>query len=284
MSHAEITWHAHPEAWALALSLVAGYVYALRRLGPLFHPRPGDPAATRGQKLAFAGAIVTLLVTSASPLHDVGEDLLFSAHMIQHLLDVFVVPPLLLLGTPRWLAELLLRDNRVAQTVRSLSSPVFAAVAFNGMLMLIHWPQVVDWMVAHEGFHLSSHLVLFLTAMLMWLPVASPTPKIPRLSPPAQMGYLFLMTILPTVPASFLTFGESPLYKAYEAVPRLWGIDALTDMQYAGVIMKLGGGLYLWTVIAVLFFRWAAGEERAERAGHAGTPAEPAPEPSTTNR
>lgn len=261
---ADITWHLHPEAWVLALSLAGGYVYALRRFGPIFHPRPDEPAATVGQKVAFGAAIVTLLFTSASPLHDIGEDYLFSAHMIQHLLDVFVIPPLLLLGTPTWMADLLLRNPGVRGAVKKLSSPVFAGLAFNGMLMLIHWPQVVDWMVANEGFHVSSHLLLFLTALFMWMPVASPATHIPRLTVPAQMGYLLLMTFLPTVPASFLTFGESPLYQYYTTVPRLFGMDALTDMQVAGLFMKLGGGLYLWTVITVLFFRWAGREQAAD--------------------
>jgi putative membrane protein len=80
-----------------------------------------------------------------------------------------------------------------------------------------------------------------------------------------QMLYLFLQTILPTVPASFLTFGSKPLYSFYETVPRLYGWTALSDQQVAGLIMKLGGGFYLYTIIAVIFFRWNRDEERAER-------------------
>ena len=71
----------------------------------------------------------------------------------------------------------------------------------------------------------------------------------------------FLQSILPTVPASFLTFGTTPLYHFYEHVPRLWGLSAITDQQIAGVIMKVIGGLYLWLVIVVVFFRWYSREE-----------------------
>lgn len=42
--------------------------------------------------------------------------------------------------------------------------------------------------------------------------------------------------------------------------PRLWGLDEVTDQQIAGLLMKLGGGVILWTVITVTFFRWAAAE------------------------
>jgi hypothetical protein len=32
----------------------------------------------------------------------------------------------------------------------------------------------------------------------------------------------------------------------------------------AGLIMKIGAGLLLWTIIAVVFFKWAADEERKD--------------------
>ncbi len=97
----------------------------------------------------------------------------------------------------------------------------------------------------------------------------------PRLQPLPQMFYLFLMTLLPTIPTAFLVFGTAPLYPAYETVAMPWNVGVLDDMQVGGLIMKLGGGFYLWTVIAVKYFRWAGEQERAdrarrlERAGHA---------------
>ncbi|MCA1703539.1 MAG: cytochrome c oxidase assembly protein, partial [Actinobacteria bacterium] len=94
-----------------------------------------------------------------------------------------------------------------------------------------------------------------------WWPVLDPLPETRRLSQPGKMLYLFGQSILPTVPASFLTFGDTPLYHFYESVPRLWGIDALTDMRIAGLVMKIGGGLLLWTVIAIIFFKWNSDEE-----------------------
>ena len=80
------------------------------------------------------------------------------------------------------------------------------------------------------------------------------------------MLYLFLQTIVPTVPASFLTFNDRPLYRIYATFPRLWDISALTDQQTAGLIMKIVGGLFLWLVIAIIFFRWYESEERKEKA------------------
>jgi putative membrane protein len=48
----------------------------------------------------------------------------------------------------------------------------------------------------------------------------------------------------------------------YGTFPRIWGIDVLDDQLMAGLIMKLVGGMILWAVIAVIFFRWGAREER----------------------
>ena len=54
-------------------------------------------------------------------------------------------------------------------------------------------------------------------------------------------------------------------------------------MTIAGLIMKIGGGFLLWAIIAVMFFRWAAAEERAQggpypMAGRRPTPSDvPAP-------
>jgi putative membrane protein len=96
----------------------------------------------------------------------------------------------------------------------------------------------------------------------MWLPVLSPSEAIvPRLTPLPKLLYLFVQTIVPTVPSAFLTFGTEPLYAIYATFPRVW-FDAITDMQIAGLLMKIGGGMYLWLIITVLYFRWSADEER----------------------
>ena len=79
------------------------------------------------------------------------------------------------------------------------------------------------------------------------------------------MIYIFLQSIVPTVPASFLTLGDKPLYHSYVGLPHLWGVSSLEDQQIAGLIMKIGAGLFLWALIAVIFFRWAADEERRQR-------------------
>ena len=81
--------------------------------------------------------------------------------------------------------------------------------------------------------------------------------------------------VLPTVPAGFLTFAQTTIYEAYDTPLRLWGVSVANDQQMAGLIMKIGGGLYLWTIIAGVFFRWSARERAAGRTARVAA-AEPA--------
>jgi putative membrane protein len=76
------------------------------------------------------------------------------------------------------------------------------------------------------------------------------------------MLYLFLQSLAPTIPASFLTFGRSPLYPIYATFPRVWNIGPLEDQLIAGLVMKLGGGLLLWGFIVAIWFRWYARDTR----------------------
>lgn len=260
MPDATINWHPHAEVWALCLVLAVGYWAALRRWGPR-HVTPGEPAATRGQVLAFGAGVATLLVASDWPVHELAEERLLSVHMVQHLLMSLVAPPLLLAGTPGWLFRTLLRPRWLFGAVRALSRPFVALLVFNAFVALSHWPALVALAVRSEPAHFAIHAVLVLTALLMWMPVLSPVVEIPRLRYPGQMLYLFAQSIVPTVPASFLTFADTPIYPFYGIAAPLVGIDPVTDQRVAGLVMKLVGGFILWGFIAVLFFRWHRQEE-----------------------
>jgi putative membrane protein len=153
----------------------------------------------------------------------------------------------------------------VLPLVRPLVVPVVAFFLFNITLVGIHWPAAVEVMTSIPVAHFLIHSLLMVVAIVMWLPILSPIPEIPRLSAAPRMAYLFAHSLLPTIPASFLTFGSEPLYQVYAEAPRLWGIDAITDQTVAGLIMKLGGGAILWGVITVVWFRWYADEQRWDR-------------------
>lgn len=253
-------WHPHPDVWLLLGVLAGGYCYALRRVGP-GHVHPIERTATRSQVTLFMLGVLSMWFAADWPLHDLSERYLYSAHMLQHMVLSLVAPPLLLLGTPDWLVRALL-FGPLMRAARFASRPFYALVGFNVVIVLTHWPLVVDAALRSEPVHFGTHAVLFAAALAMWMPVLSPVLEIPRLPYPGQMVYLFLQSLVPTVPASFLTFSDHVIYRFYEAAPRLWGVSAATDQKVAGLMMKIVGGFLLWGVIAVLFFKWYGREQR----------------------
>jgi putative membrane protein len=254
-------WKPHPEVWALLVGIVALGFYATRVIGPKVVAR-GEPVVTRKHKLCFTAAVLLLWIAADWPMHDIGEDYLYSVHMVQHLIISFVIPPLFLMATPTWLARLvLLEDGFVSRQLRRLARPIPAAVLFNAVTVFLHWQTAVTESVKNGPFHYSMHLLLFASALLMWIPVAGPLPEL-RISLPAQMIYLFLQSVIPTIPGGWLALADKPVYKIYDRPYRLWHVSVLSDQQAAGVIMKLLGGFYLWAIITVLFFKWASRQEK----------------------
>ena len=256
------SWHPHVDTWLLVIALAAAYAVAVVRLGPR-HAAPGLPPVTKLQAVCFSLGVAAIWVASDWPVHDIAEELNYSMHMVQHLVLSMVAAPLLLLGTPAWMLRSILRPpSQLFRAVRFLSRFLPALIVFNVVLVLTHWPAIVDASLENHLLHFLVHALIFVSALIIWMPVLSPLPEIPRLSPPPRMIFLFLQSVVPTIPASFLTFGSSPLYHFYDGVPHLWGLSTLDDQRLAGLIMKIGAGLLLWMLIAVIFFRWAGEEDR----------------------
>jgi putative membrane protein len=253
-------WTPHPDVWLLVATIGAGYAFALRQLGPRLAPA-GTPVATRFQIANFSAGLLALWLASEWPVHDLGERYLFSVHMVQHTVYSIIAAPLFLMGTPTWLARWILSPRWLLRTVRYLARLIPATIIFNLVVIVTHTPLVVNASLRHAALHFAVHALIVVTSLLVWMPLLSPLPEVPRLQPLVRMLYLFLQSVVPTVPASFLTFGDHPLYKFYDKVPRLWNISALDDMRVAGLIMKIVVGFSLWITIAIIFFRWYNAEE-----------------------
>ena len=263
------SWTPHPEVWVIVLAALGVGRYVVRVLAPA-----AGEVIERPRKAAYLVAVAVLWISADWPMHDISEEHLYAVHMIQHLLITLVVPPLLLLATPEWLARRVTDPSRPA--LRRLLRPVVVGVVFNLLVAITHIPWVVNTSATNGIFHYVVHLVLFAAAMAMWTPVCGPFAEL-RLTALPKMFYLFAMSILPTVPAGFLTFAQSTIYEAYDNPVRLWGITVANDQQTAGLIMKLGGGLYLWAIIAGVFFAWSAGQRASEPSATDPPAGEPTP-------
>ena len=254
----------HPEVW-LIVAVIIGFSYWVARIIGPKAVALGEPVVTRRQKLCFAAAVLLLWAASDWPVHDISEEYLYGVHMVQHMLITLVIPPLFLLAIPEWLARLVVStDGTSGAWVRRLTRPVAVAVLFNALIAVTHLAPVVNFSIENGVFHYFVHLTVFLAAMLLWMPVVSPLPEL-RVGYPGQMLFLFLNSVLPTVPGAFLTVADHPLYRVYDHDVRLWGVSVVDDQQAAGLIMKLGGGFYIWAIIAFLFFKWVSTNETSLR-------------------
>jgi putative membrane protein len=253
----------HPDIVGLMLVLGGAYVLGIRLLGPRCAPIPSRPV-TRFEALCFASGLISLWLVLTWPVHDLAENYLFSAHMVQHLVIMFLAAPLLLLGIPGWLLRAVLGHGRLFRVVRVITRPVPAFVIGNSALILLHLPPLIQAQASNPYVHGLMHQYMLVAGLIMWMPVLSPLPELPRLNRLVQMLYLFLHSILPTVPGAFITFSDTPLYDHYKTTPRIWGMTPLDDQQIAGLFMKIGLGVSLWAIITVLFCIWQSDEERAE--------------------
>jgi len=256
-------FHAHPEVWVLVVGLVAAYVYMVRVIGPTAVEH--GPVVTKKQVTCFSLAMLIFWAASDWPVHDLAENYLYSVHMVQHLCMSYFLAPLALLAIPEWMARALIGNGRTYRVVRFITNPICAGVVFNGYVMITHIPGVVNASVSNALLHYSLHTVLVVTSLVAFMPVCGPIPEF-HMKPAGKMIYLFLESVVPTVPAAWLTFADGVVYKKYNIPVRVWGISVASDQQSAGAIMKLGGSVYLWTIIGVIFFRhFIRGQDREMR-------------------
>ena len=246
----------HPEVWILIAGVLLLARYAVKVIAPNF-VEPNEEIYTRKNFFAFWAALFALWFASDWPMHDISEEYLYSVHMVQHMIISLIVPPLLLTALPVWLTKAIFGTFSGDRTfTKKISNPIAAGVCYNLIVIVTHLPFAVNYSIESGAFHYFLHLAVFVSSLWMWLPIINPMKEY-RISLPTQMVYLFLMSVVPTVPAGFLTFAGGALYDAYDHQVRLWGIDITTDQQLAGLVMKLAGSIYLWVWIAARFFQWS---------------------------
>ena len=251
--------------WSTVFGLLA--LWALYEWRAAVHKRVDArqrPSAL--QRACFVAGLGAMFATLNGPLHDISDYYLFTGHMVQHLVLTFVTPPLLLLGTPGWMLRPALRARPVAAVARFVTVPRVSFVIFNLTLAAWHLPPMYNSAMFYHEVHIAQHLMFLVTAVIVWWPLLSPLPELPRLSYPGQMLYSFLMTLPMTVVSIFIVYSDHVLYPAYASAPRLWGLSPLEDQRLGGLIMWIPGGLFFYLLASVIFFRWVT-SQRDDRAG-----------------
>jgi putative membrane protein len=252
-----VEWSLHPSVVIGVATLGLLYLYAI---GPARRRHELGAPVERWRPLCFFAGLAVMLGSLNGPIHDLSDTYLFWVHMAQHLLLTLVLPPLLIAGLPGWLVERAVGRTAVRQGARILTHPVFAGTLFSGILLFWHTPSAYQLMMRNHSVHVLTHLMFMVAAVLVWWPVMSPAPSLPRLSPGMGMLYLFLVQLPMQLLGAIITFADRPLYPWYVAAPRTWGLSPLDDQKLGGLLMWIPGNLWIWGAMSVLFFRWAKKE------------------------
>jgi putative membrane protein len=215
---------------------------------------------------AFMGGLGALLLAISSPMAAF-DDLLLQVHMVQHMLLMFVAPPLLLLGAPqipllrglpviiaRPMLGPLLKSRTVRKLAELLAHPVVCWMALAVATWTWHAPGPYQLALRSEGWHEFEHGCFVAAAILFWWPVVQPWPSRARWPGWAMVPYLLLADVQNTVLSAILTFSDRVIYPYYETVPRLAGITPLNDQIMAGVIMWVPGSLIFLIPAVIIVF------------------------------
>ncbi len=212
----------------------------------------------------FGAGIVVLVLALVSPLHTLGDTYLFSAHMLQHMLLVLVVPPLLIKGLPPKLMRRALQIRWVGRTERILAYPLVAWLLGIGTICLWHLPVLYEGTLESHLVHVIEHLSFLVTSTIFWWPILNPVAE-RRLDHFRAIFYLIAATVVTSLLGVALSFAP-PLYPGYARpidlyglLPFLrneWGLSVAMDQQIGGMFMwVLGGPFYLCAVFGILA-RW----------------------------
>jgi len=251
----------HLEVVIGAAALSVAYVAAWRASGERIPP---------ARVAAFGVALASVVGALNGPLHDLAEDAVFSAHMAQHLILTLVVPPLLLAGTPSFMADALL-DPWLARAVtrrplRALTRPLPALAAWSVALFAWHLPGAYAAALDSHALHFAQHATLVGAAVLAWWPIASPSRRLPALPYAAQILYVFAFGIPMTIVAAMIAGAEQVLYPFSASASGVRGLTPLEDQRLGGILMWVPAAMVPLAAFTAVFFRWAAeeSEDRAE--------------------
>lgn len=244
------TWRAYPGVWLLAGLIAAGYAAACRGTPP-----------RRGEAVTFAAGLLVLWAMFDWPVGTLGTGYLLSVHTTQYILLTLVAMPLMLAGVP---SAAWPRSGPGAALLRRLASPVLGLGLYAVVMAVTHVPEITDSLRQSQGTSFAMDMLWLSGAFALWWPVLAPEGVV-RMSPPLRIGYLFLATIPPMIPAGFMVFAEYPLYALYELAPRVGGISSGADQKTAGVIMKGACDPLIWIAMIVIFVQWRRREGDADR-------------------
>ncbi len=241
-------------------------------------PRGRVRGAGAAQAAAFAAGVAALVAALATPLDGLGEDYLFSAHMLQHVLLGDIAPALLLLSLSRVIMRPVTRRLMgVERALGPLASPWTGIALWIGLMYLWHVPAMYDAALRNPVIHLVEHASFFTAGLAVWWPLISPVPMRRRLT----VAYIGTAKFGLAALGLYLTWSNSLLYEHYADVPRIWGLSPVSDQNAGGAIMMVEQSFTFVIALVVLFAAMLTQSDADESRRERLEDAPPAPGPSS---
>lgn len=242
-------WNWTSPVWLVALGLVAVYLMAFRH--------------AKGLMILVLG-VGCLALPFVSPIGVLADGYLFSAHMVQHLLLLLVVPMCLLIAVPREKLTQWFESARLDRAGRMLARPVPGWVCGVGAMWFWHVPVLCSAATLNPAIGGLRDASFILAGLAFWWPIFSPVERY-RLPPLNGIAYLFSACIGCTLLGIYITFTTITVCPAFaNPVDRLHILTSLYDAGLTPAIDQQLGGLLMWVppcslyvcVIVSLLCRW----------------------------
>ena len=262
MSHPQLHWNFSLPVLLPIVLFASIYIWRFRQA----RAEAGGRGAGWPQALAFAGCILVLLVSVVSPIDRLGEEYLFSAHMVQHILLGDLAPLLLLLSLSRVIMRPATRRlHRIERKLGRFAHPAFFIVAWLALVYVWHIPALYNAALEHPVLHGLEHATFFTAGTLLWWPLIQPVPMRHRLEGLQGLLYVFAAKASLGVLGLYLTWSKGVAYDYYNHVPQIWGLNHLEDQNVGGALMMVEQAIVLVIVEAILFVKMLNASEEAER-------------------
>jgi putative membrane protein/putative copper resistance protein D len=240
--------------------------------------RRGDKWSV-GRTIAFVLGVLTVMLVMCTKLNDYGM-VMFSVHMVQHMVISMLSPILILLGAPITLA---LRALPVAATrgnkgprelllmflhsryMRIITHPAFTIPLFIASLYALYFSPIFDFLMGSKTGHIAMMCHFLAVGLVFFWPIMGVDPG------PHRPGYLMRMLELFAGMPFHAFFGialmmaSAPMVDTYKNPPASLGIDALADQSAAGGIAWAFSEIPSVLVLIALLFQWYASEKRQAR-------------------
>ena len=212
----------------------------------------------------FISGIILIILSTFSSLDYLGHNYLFSAHMVEHILLLLVIPPLLLTGTSKEFLEKIFAKARYNKIGKIIFNPLITWFLGVGSMWFWHIPYLFKYTKEYPFVHFIQMISLIVLGVIFIWPVFTPI-RLKKMNPLQSALYLFSACVGCTVLGIFITFAPLGLYTVYytgsnttvlNLIQNNWGINSEVDQQMAGLIMWVPACFVYLTNIMIKLFKW----------------------------